>query len=104
MRVKIIEPGMIRTDFGGRSFDFRNDPALAEYQPIVGRLPAIFAPFSAKASPPEVVAEVIHAAATDGTDRLRYTAGADDARRLMAARQAQDDDAFIGIMRGRLRG
>jgi len=29
VRVKLIEPGMVRTDFAGRSFDFSNDPAAA---------------------------------------------------------------------------
>ena len=28
IRVKLIEPGMIRTDFAGRSFDFTNDESL----------------------------------------------------------------------------
>lgn len=28
VRVKIVEPGGIRTDFGGRSLDFSNDPKL----------------------------------------------------------------------------
>ena len=36
--VKLIEPGMVRTDFAGRSFDFSNDPALTEYQPTVQAL------------------------------------------------------------------
>ena len=29
-KVKIVEPGMINTDFGGRSFDFNNDESLVE--------------------------------------------------------------------------
>ena len=37
-QVKIIEPGMIATDFGGRSFDFSNDGTIAEYQNIVTAL------------------------------------------------------------------
>jgi hypothetical protein len=28
---------MIKTDFAGRSFDFSNDAALVEYQPVVSR-------------------------------------------------------------------
>lgn len=35
VKVKIIEPGMVLTDFGGRSFDFNNDESLIEYQGLV---------------------------------------------------------------------
>ena len=38
VRVKLIEPGGIRTDFSGRSFDMSNDPAVAEYEPLVQAL------------------------------------------------------------------
>jgi hypothetical protein len=41
-----------------------------------------------------VVAEVIYQTATDGTDRLRYTAG-DDAKVLVAHRKAADDLTFL---------
>jgi short-subunit dehydrogenase len=36
VKVKIVEPGAIRTDFAGRSSDFNNDESMAEYQDIVG--------------------------------------------------------------------
>jgi NADP-dependent 3-hydroxy acid dehydrogenase YdfG len=35
VKVKIVEPGAIKTDFAGRSFDFSNDEAMVEYQSIV---------------------------------------------------------------------
>jgi NAD(P)-dependent dehydrogenase (short-subunit alcohol dehydrogenase family) len=34
IRVKIVEPGGVNTDFGGRSFVFTTDPALTDYQPL----------------------------------------------------------------------
>ena len=36
--VKIVEPGAIATDFAGRSFDFRNDESMVEYQETVAKL------------------------------------------------------------------
>jgi hypothetical protein len=30
-----IEPGMIATDFGGRSFDFSNDENITEYKKLL---------------------------------------------------------------------
>jgi NAD(P)-dependent dehydrogenase (short-subunit alcohol dehydrogenase family) len=97
IRVKIVEPGMIATDFSGRSFDFRQTPELIAYQPVVDKLFAVLGSpeIAATAAPPSVVSEAIWAAVTDGTSRLRYTAGA-DAAAYMAARSAQDDATFIG--------
>jgi NAD(P)-dependent dehydrogenase (short-subunit alcohol dehydrogenase family) len=98
IRVKIIEPGAIQTDFAGRSFDFSNDPSLAEYQPLVGTLFAALGPMMANASPPSLVAEAIFHAATDGADQLRYEVGP-DAVHLLAARRASDDATFLAHMR-----
>jgi len=94
-KVKIVEPGMIATDFGGRSLDFFNDESMAEYQPLVAKLFAGLEPLTANASPPSVVADVIYEAATDGTDQLRYTAG-EDAKALVKNRKELDDVEFIG--------
>jgi NADP-dependent 3-hydroxy acid dehydrogenase YdfG len=94
-QVKIVEPGMIATDFGGRSFDFSNDESQTEYQPIVGALMAAMPVMSQNASPASVVANVIFEAATDGKKQLRYTAG-EDSKTLMANRKQFDDETFIG--------
>ena len=96
IRVKIVEPGMIATDFSGRSFDFRQAPDLTAYQPVVDKFFAVLGSpeMAAAASPPSVVSEAIWTAVTDGTSRLRYTVGA-DAAAFMAARSAQDDATFI---------
>lgn len=98
IRVRIVEPGMVKTDFAGRSFDFNNDPALAEYQPLVGAFMSALGPMAANAAPPDRVADVIFRAATDTGDRLRYEAGP-DAEQMLGARRASDDAAFIGSIR-----
>lgn len=94
VHVKIIEPGMIATEFGGRSFDFNNDERLTAYQPLVRSLMSQLGALGASASPASSVAEVIFEAATDGSDRLRCVAG-DDARALIAERQAAGEEAFV---------
>jgi NAD(P)-dependent dehydrogenase (short-subunit alcohol dehydrogenase family) len=100
IRVKIIEPGGVRTDFSGRSFVFTNDPELAEYQPLVEAFTA------AAGSPtgqlePEDVAEVVWEAATDGTSRLRYVCG-EGATSLLGQRYSiEQDEAFVAGMRSR---
>lgn len=94
-QVKIVEPGMIATDFGGRSFDFSNDGTIAEYQNIVNALMTAMPTMAENASPASLVADVIFEAATDGKKQLRYTAG-EDAKILVANRQQYDDATFIG--------
>jgi len=94
-QVKIVEPGMIATDFSGRSLVFSNDENLTEYQNLVNSLMAAMPTMAEIASPASVVAEVIFNAATDGTGQLRYTAG-EDAKMLMANRKQYDDATFMG--------
>ena len=95
IKVKIVEPGMIATDFGGRSFDFVNDESVEDYQAVVQKLMATWTGGDMQASEPVVVSEVIWDAVTDGSDTLRYRAGA-DAVQLLDNRKALDDAAFIG--------
>ncbi|WP_121812113.1 SDR family oxidoreductase [Mucilaginibacter kameinonensis] len=97
-KVKIIEPGAIATDFAGRSLDFSNDESLTEYQSIAGKVLAGMPAFFEHASPASVVADVIYEAATDGTTRLRYTAG-EDARETIANRLQADDASFMGTIK-----
>ena len=73
--MKLVEPGGIRTDFGGRSLDFSNDPEIADYQPTVGKVLGVLGPLTAEGSAPAHIAETVFTAVTDGTDQLRYEAG-----------------------------
>ena len=98
VHVKLIEPGMVKTDFAGRSFDFNNDPSLTEYQPLVQSLFAALGPMAETAASPDSTADIIFQAATDGADRLRYEAGA-DAKQILSSRRAADDSTFLGGMR-----
>ena len=99
VRVKLIEPGMVKTEFAGRSLDFCNDPQMSEYQPLVQQFMATLGALAENAAAPEMVAECIWRAANDGRDQLRYEAG-DDAAHWLSQRRQQDDTTFIGTMRG----
>ncbi|MGX9356794.1 SDR family oxidoreductase [Roseobacteraceae bacterium S113] len=94
IRVRIIEPGMIRTNFGGSSFDFAMDEALTDYAPMAEAMGRVFGKLAAAPSAPEVVAEVIWNAAHSSTDQLRFRAGS-DADMLLDKRKEQDDATFI---------
>lgn len=60
----------------------------------------VVGPMMANGSAPERIAEVIYSAATDGTDRLRYEAGA-DAVQMLAVRHSTDDAGFLAGMKAR---
>ncbi|MCI5056361.1 MAG: SDR family oxidoreductase [Flavobacteriales bacterium] len=96
VQVKIVEPGFIATDFGGRSFDFQTGN-IEEYQPIINALTQQWQNPDNTVSPPSLVAEVIHRAVTDGTDQLRYRAG-DDANFLLDNRKNMSDPEFFEMM------
>ncbi|MBV0912422.1 SDR family oxidoreductase [Anianabacter salinae] len=95
IRVRIVQPGMIRTDFGGRSFDFAMDESLADYAQTTEAMGRLFGKLAANPSAPEVVADVIWHAVNDTGDRLRFRAGP-DAEALLEDRKAKGDEAFIG--------
>ncbi|WP_284262531.1 SDR family oxidoreductase [Roseicyclus amphidinii] len=95
IRVRIIEPGMIRTDFGGRSFDFAMGHNLSDYAPTAAAMGRLFGKLAATLSTPELVADVIWRAVKEPGDQLRFRAGP-DATDLLDRRKAQDDAMFIG--------
>jgi NAD(P)-dependent dehydrogenase (short-subunit alcohol dehydrogenase family) len=100
IRVKLVEPGGVNTDFGGRSFVFTHDPELPDYQPLVdAAAAALEAGTPSGSQEPEEVAEVIFTAATDGTTQLRYISG-EGAKALLANRySAEQDEQFVAGMR-----
>ena len=100
IRVKLVEPGGVNTDFGGRSFVFTHDPELDDYQPLVDEAVAAMEAASPSGNQePEEVAEVIFTAATDDTMQLRFISGA-GAKALLANRySAEQEEQFVAGFR-----
>ena len=94
IHVRIVEPGMIKTNFGGSSFDFAMDEGLEDYAPMVKAMGQVFGKLAANPSAPETVAQVIWDAAMETGCRLRFRAGA-DAEELLDRRKSQDDATFL---------
>ena len=104
VKVKIIEPGGVNTDFGGRSMDFRHNEELNEYNEFVSGVMNTFGEMMDEEamSSPEQIADVIFNAATDENNTLRYRAGA-DAEQLLTARKTMSDSDFISMMKANLK-
>ncbi|MFZ1809514.1 MAG: SDR family oxidoreductase [Cyclobacteriaceae bacterium] len=100
VKVKIVEPGFIATDFGGRSFDFQVG-SIEDYQLIIKALMKQWYNPNNTVSPPSLVAEVIYTAVTDGTNQLRYRAG-DDANFLLDNRKKMNDEEFFEMMNSQM--
>ena len=99
IRAKLIEPGNIATDFGTRSMDFASSETITDYNAYAENMQAMMeAQGQEMYSQPEMVAEVIYEAATDGSDKLRYIAG-DDAKQLIEMRATKGDEAYVAFTR-----
>lgn len=101
IKVKIIEPGAIKTDFYDRSAEFAHDRALTEYNGIVDKAVPRMNKVGAKAAPAKTVADAIYAAATDGSSKLRYLVGS-DAKGLLAVRALIPNTAYRSLVKGQL--
>jgi NADP-dependent 3-hydroxy acid dehydrogenase YdfG len=98
IKVKIIEPGPIKTDFYSRSLSVATKPGLTAYDEYIDRLLPQFNQAGESGSPPEVTATAIYKAATDGTNKLRYPAGG-NAGLILAVRKLLPTAWFIGLIR-----
>lgn len=107
IQVKLIEPGGVATDFGGRSMDIAmptNPEAYAgDYNKMLVKFQAAMSAPRTGGSTAEQMAEWIFEAATDGKKQLRYLLG-EDANQTYAMREQAGDDAFIAGMRERMLG
>jgi NAD(P)-dependent dehydrogenase (short-subunit alcohol dehydrogenase family) len=98
IRLKLVEPGGYKTDFAGRSMSFFGAGGLDEYQQPFDRFLGRLAQWPMSENLGEV-AEAIYAAASDGTEKLRYPVG-HDAVPLLETRKEMDDVAFKKMMAG----
>lgn len=107
IQVKIIEPGGVATDFGGRSMDIAMPASPngygGDYNDMLVKFQAAVSAPRTGGSTAEQMAEWIFEAATDGKTQLRYLLG-EDANQLYAMREQVGDDAFIAGMRQQMLG
>jgi NAD(P)-dependent dehydrogenase (short-subunit alcohol dehydrogenase family) len=73
IRVKLIEPGPIQTEFYD-SIDLFSQPGLTAYDQMIRTAVKVMRRVGAGAPGPQAAASVIYGAVTDGTWKLRYPA------------------------------
>jgi NAD(P)-dependent dehydrogenase (short-subunit alcohol dehydrogenase family) len=100
IKVKIVEPGGVRTDFAGRSLDLMSTPETDKvYGGMLGRAMEVFADpeRSEDYSDPIDVAKVIFDASTDESGQIRFVAGK-DAEMMLAERAELDDQQYMEMI------
>lgn len=102
IRLKLVEPGLFKTDFGKKSvqadtsisnlgdYHETNQKFYDKYFVVEGG--------SLDDGDPQQVADATFEAATDNSERLRYLVG-ESANQILAARQQMDDASFKNMMK-----
>lgn len=101
IKVRIIEPGAIKTDFYDRSQSVLKKDGLHDYDGYVSVVVPHMQKAGADARGPEIVAKMVFKAATDKSFRLRYAVGG-GAPLLLFLRRLIPERWFYGIVRSRL--
>lgn len=96
IRVKIIEPGPIKTDFYDRSMDLTRKEGLTAYDAFIDKAMPNMQKAGEDAPGPNVVANVIYNAVTDGTKKMRYSA---NSAGILTARKLLPDSVFFRIVK-----
>ncbi|WP_199615449.1 SDR family oxidoreductase [Paenibacillus alkalitolerans] len=98
IKVKVVEPGNVATDFTGRSLDFITDDSLEVYRAYTETvMKKQMELFQTNVSSPGLIAKTIYEAAVDPSNRFRYVAG-EDAKFLMKTRAENSDDNFMAFI------
>ncbi len=98
IRVKIIEPGPIKTDFYDRSAERTSNPDFPEYEALSDRVLTKLNQIGTTGASPHVVAKTIYTASTDNSWKLRYPADP-LAKQLLLARKLLPDFLFTKLIR-----
>jgi NAD(P)-dependent dehydrogenase (short-subunit alcohol dehydrogenase family) len=96
IKVKIIEPGPIKTDFYDRSMSIAKREGLSAYDGFVARAMPNLNKAGETAPDGSIVAETIYAAATDDSWKMRYPV---NSKLILAARRFLPDALFLPLIR-----
>ncbi len=98
IRVKLIEPGAIKTDFYSRSMEHSGADGIAAYEAVLTKAIPVLNTAGQNGTDPAVVAQTIFSAATDRSQRLRYMVGK-NAAPLLILRRFLPDSVYAFLIR-----
>jgi NAD(P)-dependent dehydrogenase (short-subunit alcohol dehydrogenase family) len=96
--VKIVEPGIVKTDFYGRSSVSTAGQSPADYARFVAKVEQGLEKQVEKGTGAQQVAERIFHAANDRSDRIRYPVGS-DAKGLLMVRRLIGDRRYMRLVK-----
>jgi len=103
IKVKVIEPGAIKTDFFHRNREVVTRDDLQMYTSYVNTINKVSRRAGNQGQDPAIVAQTVERAATDGSFRLRYAVGK-PAPFLLRLRRLLPDSLFFRLIRRRIEG
>ncbi len=99
IKIKIIEPGPIKTDFYDRSQDLTRKQNLTVYDQFIEKVMPNIQKAGADAPDGSVVAEVIYKSVTDDSWKLRYDV---NTKGMLTARKILPDSLFFKLIKNAL--
>ncbi|MFN9682209.1 MAG: SDR family oxidoreductase, partial [Bacteroidota bacterium] len=98
IKMKLVEPGPIVTDFYGRSRQFIKPMDTHQYDGFIQKFNDAAAKVMKDAEGPDVVAKVIFKAATDASSQMRYAVGKPGPM-LLILRKLLSDKLYFSMVR-----
>src|SRR5919199_12838 len=98
IKVVIVEPGVIRTNFGsGLVIAKRSQDPNSHYSQMMQKIASSFEELMKNSSSPDLVANVVLKAVKDENPNLRYLAG-NDVEQWLGAKRNMSDEEFYKMM------
>jgi short-subunit dehydrogenase len=97
IKMKLIEPGPIVTDFYGRSRQIIKSTETNQYDGFIQKFNDAAAKVMKEAEGPDVVAKSIYKAATDNSNQMRYAVGKPGPMLLILRKLLSDKLYFLMV-------
>lgn len=101
IKVKLVEPGAVKTNFGRRPMDFHFNESLTDYNQFMGKVRGELGKMAGpEMTTADTAAKAIYQIVNDQSSQLRYVIG-EDANRLIGMREELGDERFFQSMKKR---